>query len=48
MQVVNNFIDARYLLALSGTPDRSDKKHVLYYNYFDNFIDFNIKEKVNI
>ena len=37
-----------FILALSGTPDRQDNKHKLYYNYFDYYITLKIYDDVDV
>ena len=38
IKTLDIFSKTRFILALSGTPDRNDQKHVMYYNYFDTLI----------
>ncbi len=35
---------SKYIFGLSATPDRSDKKHTIYFPYFDNIIKVDIIE----
>jgi len=48
LQILKNFCKCNYIFALSGTPDRQDNQHVLYYNYFDKLINLPIKQNVDI
>jgi superfamily II DNA or RNA helicase len=48
MAVLDIFSRSRFILGLSGTPDRNDKKHVMYYNYFDSLITHDLDENLNI
>lgn len=42
IKTLDVFSSSRFILALSGTPDRCDKKHNMYFNYFDNMIELDI------
>lgn len=37
--VLNIYGQTSFVLGISATPDRQDRKHELYYNFFDHMID---------